>query len=666
MHKNTQNALFVALLLFAGVVSFQGIYSAVRYSASAQTLVERFGNINRPSGLPSTQTSQQLDDHACPDKAQKGDYNCDDKTDYDDFTIFQRDFQREETPLAPYFEWVRQHVFDIIPTTVPTSAPESTETPTQPPSNTAAPTQTLTLVPTQAQSMTAMVQSAIDKVEESSIKANMEKIVDKDTQLGNDSKQTRFTGTSGNETEAAYIKSFFEQLGLEVEYQPFSFGSFSTKNVIARIYGSDRNTWYLAMAHMDSISENRQVSAPGADDNGSGTVAVMEMAKAIKQSGVPLKRSIEFVLYSGEELGLYGSEHYVKNIPTGKKIIAALNFDMVGNKGAKPDCVSMNFKSRSGGNLITDTIVDVNKDFNIGLDTVSQASTETRSDHYPFWKKNMVATFGHECEFSPVYHTTNDTPSTISYSQITKVAKAVAGALVKMSHEGQGQQLQIADSGVMAADTGVLAAETTRNEDAADENAPDEVQTAPILAYIQYSRPEDLNTLHGFATNFIAYIEESYVETPVFLGMFTQEGVQKAQQAGFTVNIIDENADLNNYEYLYHPRSGQSDALKSLGEPTEIASRYYLVKLAPGKDFDHSGPTAQFFDLPLPRNENLPAFVDQRITLAPTQPVAGPPSEVVKPVQGTLFSRYQLPLLLVIGLLVSGIIGFIVLHKRAQ
>ena len=60
---------------------------------------------------------------------------------------------------------------------------------------------------------------------------------------------------------------------------------------------------------------------------------------------------------------------------------------MIGNKGAQPDCVNMNFKDGSGGNLITDTIIDVNNAFSIGLNTKSQPSTETRSDHYAFGEK---------------------------------------------------------------------------------------------------------------------------------------------------------------------------------------------------------------------------------------------------------------------------------------
>ena len=654
MHKNTQNALFVGFLLVAGVVSFQGITSALGYSASAQTLVESLARFSVPSrselqGVPNT-----FDDHACPDKAQRGDYNCDDKVDYDDYTIFQRDIQRDETSLAPYFEWIRHPVFDNIPTQVPSPTTVLTQSPTQPPSTTTA--ATATPAPTSGGDINAHIQAAINKVEESSIKEHMLSIVDKDNQPGPDTVQTRLTDSSGNETEAEYIKAYFEQLGLETEYQPFRFGSYQTNNVIARIYGEDRNSWYIAMAHMDSTSEEARVNAPGADDNGSGTVAVMEMAKAIKQSGVPLKRSIEFILYSGEEQGLNGSYYYVSKIPASKKIIAALNFDMIGNKGSEPDCVDMNYKSRSGGNLITDTIVDVNREFSIGLKTVSQASTESRSDHYPFWQKNIVATFGHECEFSPVYHSTDDVPSYLSYSQITKATKAVTGALVKMSHEGQGEQLQLAQ-------TDVLAAQSNRNqENGLQENSS---QTAPILAYIPYSKPEDLDVLYTYATNFIAYLEEDYIETPVFLGLFTSEQVQVAQNAGFTVNVVDQKTDLAQYVYLYHPKAGMSTVLQSIGTPTEIAPRHYLVKLLPGTTFDHEGKMAQFFVLPLPKNEVKPAFAEQRITLAPTQSLS-PVVTTSTPIMPKGEKGSLLPILLIIGLVIAGLIAYLILHKKAE
>lgn len=649
MQKTTQNALFVGLLLVAGIVSFQGIFTALGYGASAQEVITRRIATITASNQPtdqSTTTPTYFAEHACPDKAQKGDYNCDDKVDYDDFTIFQRDFKRDETPLSPYFEWVRHFVFDVKPTTNPSASPAPS----------------VSLSPSPSTQIQTHIQSVINKVEESSIKSNLESIVDKDTQSGSDVVQTRYSGTPGNQAEAAYIKSFFEGLGIQVEYQPFTFVSragenISTNNIIARIPGTDTANWYIAMAHMDSISpeSTRKTTAPGADDNGSGTVAVMEMAKAIKQSGVPLNRSLEFVLYSGEEDGLNGSYYYVDHIPSGKKILAALNFDMIGNKGAQPDCVNMNFKDGSGGNLITDTIIDVNNAFSIGLNTKSQPSTETRSDHYAFWRKNKVATFGHECEFSSVYHQVTDTPDHVSYSQITKTAKAVGGALVKMSHEGQGQQLQLASSDV-------LAAETSNNQ-----NQPEsaKTQTAPILAYIEYQTSADLQTLHGIASNFIAYIEEEYIETPVFLGMFTATGVDAAEKAGFTVNIVDENANLNQYEYLYYPKSGQGSLLKSLGKVTEIAPRYYLVKLDAGKKFDHSGESAQFFDLPLPINENLPQFSDVRITLAPTQTPTISSSITPANSYSSVARKTTLPLLLTIGAVVATILGYILLRRKS-
>lgn len=655
MQKTTQNALFVGLLLFAGVVSFQGIFTALGYGASAEGLSRSIAGLTGSSqNAPVELATSQYAAHTCPDKAQKGDYNCDDKVDYDDFTIFQRDFKRDETSLSPYYEWVRHFVFDTVPTTNPSSSPVPSASTSPAPSTSVSPS----VSPVPSTDVSAHIQAAISKVEESSIKANLESIVDNDTIPGTDATQTRYSGTSGHQTEADYAKKFFDNLGIQSEFQPFTFTSrtgeqISTKNLIARLPGTDTSNIYIAMAHLDSISnEDKKNRAPGADDNGSGTTAVMEMAKAIKQSGVPLNRSIEFILFSGEEDGLNGSYYYVDQIPAGKKVIAALNFDMIGNRGTEPDCVNVYYQTRSGGNLITDTMMDINKTFNIGLTTKPLASSRQDSDHYAFWRKRMTATFAHECAFSPVYHTVNDKPDKISYSQITKMAKVATGTLVKMSHEGQGQQLQLASNDV-------LAAETSLNEDPLQQA---QTQTAPILAYVEYSQPQDLNTLHDIASNFIAFIEESELETPIFVGMFTSDEVKKAEETGFTVNILDKNADLNQYEYLYHPKTGQSGLLTSFGKVTEITPGYYLLKLSPGKVFDHSGRASQFFHMPLPLNESLPEFTEARITLAPTQAVARP-TIAAKGGYTEVAKKTTLPLLLLIGIVVASIVGYLSMRR---
>ena len=71
----------------------------------------------------------------------------------------------------------------------------------------------------------------------------------------------------------------------------------------------------------------------------------------------------------------------------------------------------------------------------IGLDARSVSSNQNGSDHAPLWQRNIPAIYVHECRFSPVYHTTDDTIQHISFSQITKATKAVAAAVVDLAIE---------------------------------------------------------------------------------------------------------------------------------------------------------------------------------------------------------------------------------------
>ncbi len=153
----------------------------------------------------------------------------------------------------------------------------------------------------------------------------LKNLVDDDELQGFDEQQTRYTGTTGFTTEFAYVKNYLENLNLTVETQEFNSvtsslgGAYSCpntamKNLIVKIPGKKTAEPYLITAHFDSTSQSHD-PAPGADDNGSGTVAVIEVAKALKNLSQQPENPIELVLFDAEEQGLCGSSYYVENIP---------------------------------------------------------------------------------------------------------------------------------------------------------------------------------------------------------------------------------------------------------------------------------------------------------------------------------------------------------------
>lgn len=164
----------------------------------------------------------------------------------------------------------------------------------------------------------------------------------------------RLTGAPGNDSAAAYIARRYKALGLialALDYEQHFVArppvhnapspSLPTQNVMAVLPGSDRSLreqFVVVGAHFDhlgtstdgALDPNDKVGVRrGADDNASGTAAVLELARLFARH--PAKRSIIFVNFSGEEQGVLGSEYFVNHMPVPiDSVEAMINFDMVG------------------------------------------------------------------------------------------------------------------------------------------------------------------------------------------------------------------------------------------------------------------------------------------------------------------------------------------------
>ena len=339
------------------------------------------------------------------------------------------------------------------PTTEPTNIPTATIIPTTPPgqpTNTPPPTggptsiPTATPLPTNGPTPTtksSSLQNLINSVSEDKLKEYLTNLVDDDEIAGQDEQQTRYSRYQGHITESEYAKNLFQSFSLETQSQDFSFSksgtTFNTRNVIARLPGNNANQVYLITAHLDSTAANSGTNdpAPGADDNGSGSVSVLEAARVLKNSGIQFNSTIEFILFSGEEQGLYGSSYYVNHRDTNKTIKGVANLDMIANRGSSGDCVTFGYRAYNGGNVISDKIVAMNNQYQINLTASSVQSSITASDHAPFWQAGIPAIFGFECDFSSVYHTTSDKTDRINFDQLTKTVKTVTAAIASLALE---------------------------------------------------------------------------------------------------------------------------------------------------------------------------------------------------------------------------------------
>jgi hypothetical protein len=143
--------------------------------------------------------------------------------------------------------------------------------------------------------------------------------------------KSRVMVTTWLDTASIYLFNRMNSCGLDsVYYQDFYVGSYHVKNVVGLKKGIlSSDTCIVVGAHYDDYSNNFNI-APGADDNASGSAAVLELARNF--SSTTSDYDIYFVLFTAEEYGLYGSEYFVYNyiLPESIFVFGMLNFDMIG------------------------------------------------------------------------------------------------------------------------------------------------------------------------------------------------------------------------------------------------------------------------------------------------------------------------------------------------
>jgi hypothetical protein len=179
--------------------------------------------------------------------------------------------------------------------------------------------------------------------------------------LAHDSMRGRATPSPELEAAARWAASEFASFGLQAEgdvgylqwYLAAPGDPAEAVNVIGRLAGSDpalRDEFVVIAAHFDHLGVGEPVAEDsvynGADDNGSGTAAVLELAEAFASLATPPRRSVLFVLFSGEERGLLGSSYYSEHPAAPMaSTTAMINLDMLGRNW--PDRVAAVYQPES-------------------------------------------------------------------------------------------------------------------------------------------------------------------------------------------------------------------------------------------------------------------------------------------------------------------------------
>ena len=202
-------------------------------------------------------------------------------------------------------------------------------------------------------------------------------------------------------------------------------------NVVGILEGSDpqlKNTYVVYSAHMDHVGVGRPDAQGdsiynGADDDASGTTAVIEIAQAFASMQTKPKRSLIFVLVSGEEKGLFGSAHFVQHPPVpAKQMVANINVDMVG-RNAPDTTVAIGQEYSSLGT----TMQAVNQahpelKLTVAPDLWPEENLFVRSDHFNFAKAEIPAIF-FTSGLHEDYHKPSDEPETIDNDKLARTAR---------------------------------------------------------------------------------------------------------------------------------------------------------------------------------------------------------------------------------------------------
>jgi len=273
----------------------------------------------------------------------------------------------------------------------------------------------------------ADLKEALDKLSEENIIAWLKAIT------GTDFK-TRHTLSPLNVEAAEWLKGEFKEIGYtDIIFHDFVHQGQTRHNVVATKTGkTDPNTFIIVCAHYDSRMDNlndHSSAAPGADDNGSGIVTVLELSRVLHK--LETDCSIRFIFFSGEEQGLLGSKAYATHAHDGEMNIRLLiNLDMVGHPADPEDptiIVEMDMGNTSPGNDEPSRL--------FGKQMAAAAGTGLKTSFGPIYSSDYMPFehFGYVCvglfdgaDGAAFYHTKNDTLETVNTGFCLKIVEMLS------------------------------------------------------------------------------------------------------------------------------------------------------------------------------------------------------------------------------------------------
>ena len=259
----------------------------------------------------------------------------------------------------------------------------------------------------------------------------------------------RDTGKKGQKIAVDFLRNYYQKQDIDAAINTENYfqkmilnirgNDVKTENVVAIIPGAEIPEEYIVIsAHLDHVGIRNGEIYNGADDDGSGNVAMLEIAEAfqmaVNENNRP-KRSIIFLHVTGEEKGLLGSRYYTENpLYPLENTVANLNIDMIGRLDPKRVNKDPNYIYLIGSDKLSNELHEVSERINrtytnLILDYTFNADNDPnrfyyRSDHYNFAKNNIPVIFYFNGTHED-YHQPTDTADKINYDILQKRTKLI-------------------------------------------------------------------------------------------------------------------------------------------------------------------------------------------------------------------------------------------------
>ena len=269
---------------------------------------------------------------------------------------------------------------------------------------------------------------------------------------------TRYTPAMFDEDNGPNALDFVRETVLDwypagqVKVQPFTIEgpnnlTIEAENLILTLPGTARpDEVVILSAHLDSISGDPEKNAPGAEDNASGSAALLEAARLF--SDYQFERTIRIIWFTGEELGLLGSRAYVDELENPDEILGVVNLDMFGYDSDGDRCFEMHVGHLPESDRVGSCFVQSIETYDLNLPRYDYltAGAVSGSDHGSFWDEGVGAIeilenmFDNDLpngcsnsDHNPGYHSPKDTYARLNPTSAIHIVRAALATVADMA-----------------------------------------------------------------------------------------------------------------------------------------------------------------------------------------------------------------------------------------